>query len=280
MTLKFKNILLTGVFAASALATFSSYAADQSASISAASTSSALAALSPNAATSQVVFDNMTAYESGAAGAAVTATSSSPNTFMGAAYTLAAGTTSITGFDLFPANLSGTAFTALKLNVYVWGGVNTGAVSAANPAFSNLLSNFSVTSTVDSYPTGSFFSFEGIQLAAPIALSGTTIGLTFNIQGSTDGVTFSNVTSLTSLIGYGAAPTVGSAVFNGYYRNAAGETNGNFSSTLRSLGFTDQSLVVRVYGDVATPVPEPTVYLMMGLGLAVLAVARRRKTQA
>jgi hypothetical protein len=269
MTLHFKRVLLTAGFAAALVASTASHADGLTASIAGPAAT----------ASSQLVYDNISAYENGVPGATVTATGSTPNTFMGAAYTLAAGTTAITGFDLFPANLSGTTFTALKMNVYVWGNVNTGTVSAANPAFSNLLGNFSVTSAVDTYPTGSFFSFEGVTLNTPISLTGTTIGLTFNIQGSTDGVNFSTVNSLTSLITYGAAPTVGSNPASGYYRNASGETNGNFISGLRSLsgGATNQSLAVRVYGDVVTAVPEPSVYLMMGLGLAVLGLARRRR---
>jgi len=281
MTPKFNDFLLSGVFAVSMFASASSQASDQIAAVTAASTTSKMATLlTPTAGTPQVVFDNMTAIQEGAPGAAASATSSTPNTFMGQGYTLAAGTTSITGFDLFPVNLSGTTFTTLKMNVFVWGGVNMGTVNAANPAFSNLLGNFSVTSEPGSFDSGFFYSFNGVTLDTPIALSGTTIGLTFNIQGSTDGVNFSNVNSLTSIIANGVAPTVGSAVFNGYYRNANNETNGNFTSTLKSLGLTNQSLGVRIYGENVSAVPEPGIYLMMGLGLAVLAIARRRKTQA
>src|SRR5580765_4379745 len=66
-----------------------------------------------------VVFDNMSNYEGGNTNATVAATGSTPNTFMGDGYTLAAGTTQITGFDLFPVNLSGTSYTGLKINIFV-----------------------------------------------------------------------------------------------------------------------------------------------------------------
>ena len=107
----------------------------------------------------------------------------------------------------------------------------------------------------DDFVDGYFYPLTGVTLSSPIALTGTTVGLTFNIQGSTDGVTFTNVNSLTSLVAYGDAPTVGSTVFNGYYRNANSETNGNFTSSLRTLGNDNESLGVTIYGTVAAAVP-------------------------
>lgn len=235
-----------------------------------------------SAAQATLVFDNVSNFRNGVAGATGTSTGSTPNTFMGGAYNLLSGTTNITGFDLFPVNLSGTNFTGLKINVFVWGTVNTGTVSASAPAFSNLLGSYTATTT-GTYTTGFYFPFEsspattssGFTLGTPLALNGaTTIGMTFNYQGTTDGVTYSNVNSLTSLITTGTPPTVGSNVFNGYYRNANSESNGNFTSALRTLGLTDQSIATRVYGTVA-PVPEPASMVALGLGAA--AMLRRRK---
>jgi hypothetical protein len=202
-----------------------------------------------------LVFDNMSNYENSVSGASVSATGSTPNTFMGDGYTLAPGTVSITGFDLFPVNLSGTSYTGIKISIFVWGSVNTsGSVNAATPAFGNLLGSYTFTST-DAYGTGFFFPIEG----SPV--------------GSAPG--FSLATPLTSIISYGTTPTVGSQVFNGYYRNAASETDGNFTSSLRSLGQQNQSLGLRVFGDV-TAVPEPAVFSIAGLGAAALLIRRRR----
>ena len=229
-----------------------------------------------------LLFDNISPYENGTTGASVSATGSTPNTFMGDGYNLVAGATDITGFDLYPVNLSGTSFTGLKLNIYVWGAVNTGTVSATAPAFSNLLASYSLTST-GTFASGSFFPFEsaspgatpGVTLGTPLVIPSSTIGLTFNYQGTTDRTTYANVNSLTSLIAYGVPATVGSDVFNGYYRNANSETNGDFTSTLRSLGVTNQSLAVRVYGD-AVPVPEPATVGV--IAATVVLAGRRRRT--
>ena len=230
-----------------------------------------------------LVFDDITTQEN-AGFTNVTSTGSTPNTFMGDAYTLSTGTKDITGFDIYPVNLSGTNYTGLQATIYVWGTVNTGTVSATAPAFSNLLGSYTVTST-GTYNTGFIYSFEsatpgvtpGISLTTPLSLSSTTIGLTISYAGTTNGTTYATANSLTSAISYGSAPTTGTEVFNGYYRNANSETNGNFTSTLRSLSLTNQSLALRVYGDV-TAAPEPSTWAMMGLGVVgVVAALRRRR---
>jgi hypothetical protein len=242
-------------------------------------------------AVSTVVFDNSTAFRTVAAGASAVSTSSTPNTFMGDAYVLTPGTTSISGFDLYPVNASGTNFTGLKINIFVWGTVNLGAVSAGSPAFSNLLASYTLTSS-GAYTTGFYFPFEsatpgsapGIELASPLSIPSTMIGVTVNYQGTTNGVTYSSLNNLTSVIAAGAAPggvppAVGTEVFVGYYRNANSETNGNFTSTLRSLAvgtYATQSLALRVYAPVVE-VPEPGTWLMMALGVGTLLLRHKRR---
>jgi hypothetical protein len=230
---------------------------------------------------SSVIFDNISNYENSVSGASVTATASTPNTFMGDAYSFDAGTISITGFDVFPVNLSGTTFTGLRINISVWGSVNlSGTVNASTPAFGDLLGTYTFTES-GTFSSGNFYPFEGspvgsapaFTLSSPLSLNSTTIGLSINYEGTTDGNTYGRVNSLTSLISYGTLPTVGSQLFNGYYRNAASEIDGNFTSTLRSLGQQDQSLAVRIYGEA---VPEPaTTALAAGVGLLAFAALRR-----
>lgn len=223
----------------------------------------ALALVSVVTTKADVVFDNFSAYKSRNTDATANATGSTPNTFMGDGYVLATGTTAITGFDVFPFNWSGTAFNAIKINIFVWGTVNTGTVNVTTPLFGNLLGSYSQTSA-GSYVSGLFYPIEGsspgvtpgIVLTNPVTISSTTIGLTFNYQGSTDGgLTYASVNSLYSIISAGPAPTVGSLLFgNGYFRNANSETNGNFTSTIRSLGLSNQGLAVRVFGTFASAV--------------------------
>ena len=230
-----------------------------------------------------LLFDNMSNFENSVPGASVASTASTPNTFMGGAYNLLSGASSITGFDIYPVNVSGSNYNALKINIFVWGTVNTsGTVNATTPAFGNLLGTYSFTSA-GSFNTGFFFPYEGspngvnpgITLGSPLSIPNTLIGLTFNYQGSTDGgLTFNNANSLTSLISYGTAPTVGSLQFSGYYRNAASEVNGNFVSSLRTLGNSNEGLGVRIYGNV---VPEPSSMAVAGLGIGMLIIRRRNR---
>jgi MYXO-CTERM domain-containing protein len=250
----------------------------------------AVGGIAPGIANAGVVFDNISSYEAGSQNIGVSATSSLPNTFMGMGVNLAPGTTDITGFDIFPVNVSGTNFNALKITIYIWDTVNTsGTVNATTPAFSNLLGTYTATST-GTFTTGFFYNFEGSPVGVnpgltitPLALADTQIGISFNYQGSTDGgLTYNSVNSLTSLImtGGNAATnpvTVGSAVFSGYYRNAGTptETDGNFTSSLRTLGgLFNESLGVRIYSSV----PAPGGLAILGLGL--LGGARRRCRKA
>ncbi len=252
----------------------------------------ALLLLAGSAAHAQtLVFDNLSNFENGVTGATGTSTASTPNTFMGDGYNLLSGTTDITGFDVAPVNFTGSTLTGVKGTIYVWGTVNTtGTVSATTPAFSNLLASYTFTSTGGTFTNGSYEVFQsgspgptpGITLATPLALASNTIGVTMSYQGTTDGINYATINSLSPLITTGTAPTVGSNVFNGYYRNANSETNGNFTSSIRSLGLTNQSLALRVYGDVApTPTPEASTTvslgLMLALGMGGLVVAAKRK---
>ena len=208
-----------------------------------------------------VVFDNVTTTENAGWGDSAYL-SSNPNTFMGDGYQLTPGTTNITGFDFYPVNGTATDFVGMNVVVYIWGSVNQGTVNAGTPAFGNLLGTYTLTVPPGLIPpSGGFFvpvegfpvgSAPGIALPAPLAISGTNIGITINYQGSTDGITYSSYNDLVPLVTYSNAPTVGGQDFNGFYYNVSSENNGNFIEGRGSFGYTFQSVGLRVYGNVST----------------------------
>ena len=204
-----------------------------------------------------VVFDNVSNFEQGVPGATTAGIGSTPNSFMGDGYLLMPGTTNITGFDIFLANNTGIDFSGgLQINIYVWGSVNQGTVNSGTPAFSNLLATYTSFDVVDDFPSGSAFSFEGspagsspgFVLSSPLTIPGTNVGITFNYEGSTDGINFASHDDLNSFISYGTPASVGSNEFNGYFRNVSSEMTGNFIEGFRTLGFTNQSIALRVFG--------------------------------
>ena len=250
----------------------------------------AVAAIAGSTANAAVLYDNMTSAEAGVTGATLSSTSSTPNTFMGDVFGLVSGATDITGFDIFPVNATTKNYNALKITIYVWGTVNTGTVSATTPAFSNLLGQYTLTST-GTFTAGFYYAFEGatigtdpgVTLATPLAIPSNIIGITLSYQGSTNGgVTYATANNLTSLISYGVAPDVGTNPFldvasagtGGYYRNAGSpsETNGNFTSAYRAFAGTNENLGIRIYGDA---VPGPSAAGLLAIG--GLVASRRRR---
>lgn len=239
--------------------------------------------ISVSAANAAVVFDSYSKAEAEGSTIGLSSTTSTPNTFMGTALVLAEGTTSLTGFDLFPVNGTAVNFTALQATVYIWDNVNlSGTVNSTTPAFSNLLASYQVTFT-GTFSSGFYFPIvgavsgidPGVTITDPLALNDNLIGITINYKGSTNGTTFSNANNLTSLLVIGSTatddPVTIGDTFNGYYRNASSETNGNFVSSLRSISTNPHTLALRVYG----AVPEPAA---MGLlAPAALMLGRRRK---
>jgi hypothetical protein len=232
------------------------------------------------------VYDNWSAVENNNGttddGADAFSSTGIPDSFIGSAIGLAPGTQYITGFDLFPTNVTNelatptnVTFTAIKLNIYVWGTVNSGTTSASNPAFGDLLTPTPLSLTIGINPNlppgyyvpleGDHASSPGIILNTPLQLPSNTssIGLTVEVQGTTQNLssgnlTFSDYNGLNNYVVGGTAepaPLVGYDPEDGWYRNANGETNGNFTSTLRSEpGYVNTAIATDVYGG------SPTTY--------------------
>lgn len=210
------------------------------------------------------VFDNVSDFENGVPGATNAALGSTPNSFMGDGYLLTPGTTNITGFDIFPVNLTGIDFTdGIQINIYVWGSVNLGTVNSSTPAFGNLLALYTFYYPGD-ISSGNVYFFEGssppgsapdFPLSVPLAISGTNVGITFNYEGTTDGINYASYDDLNSFISYGAPASVGGLDFNGFYFNQNSEMNGNFIEGVGTFLDSFQGLALRVYGNVAPQIP-------------------------
>jgi len=123
----------------------------------------------------------------------------------GDGYNAASRNQALTGFDLYPVNLSGVTYNALQLDIYVWGNVNTsGHRQRHDTGFQQLIGSLCCQAT-GTFSSGFYFPFEsatpgvtpGVTLTTPLTIPGTTIGITFSYQGSTDGgTTFATANNL------------------------------------------------------------------------------------
>jgi hypothetical protein len=215
------------------------------------------ASVSGSAAQAEVLFDDITAPGPFGLGGPTTAMPpQTPNSWFGDAVNLTASASDITGVDLFIQNDSGQNFNAFRGTIDIWGQVNTGTVNASSPAFSNLLGSDSFGGS-GNYPNNAGQGFAGngglpgLAFSNPIALNGaSTIGISINIQWSNNGGgSFASYNNAGALLAYNGTTATGSGVFNGYYVNLSGESNGNFISPLQSNGKSNQGIYIRIDGD-------------------------------
>jgi hypothetical protein len=217
----------------------------------------ATALISGSAAHADVLYDNITAPGPFGIGAASTSEPpQTPNSWFGDAVNLAASASDITGVDLFVQNDSGESFNAFRGTIDIWGLVNTGTVNSSSPAFGDLLGSDSFGGS-GNYPNNGGQGFvgngglPGLAFTNPIDINGaSTIGISINIQWSNNGGgTFASYNNAGALLAYNGTTATGSGVFNGYYVNLAGESNGNFVTPLQSNGKSNQGIYIRIDGD-------------------------------
>jgi hypothetical protein len=161
----------------------------------------------------------------------------------GGLFALEAGTTSITGFDLFPTvfvtnasngNLSTGAaynYSGLQVTMYVWGGVNLGTVNSSNPAFSDLLGTASFTDYegTGAFENGEIYNYEdpdpgtapGFSLSTPISVAGAgtdtagepVVGISYVVDATNGSnaatATYAPVSGIGATFTYGSPATVG-----------------------------------------------------------------------
>jgi len=240
--------------------------------------------LSGKANAQSLIFDNLSAFETDAPGAAAAYDPGPGETIVGGNFSLPGGTISLSGFDVAVINDSATTVPDLQVNIYVWGSVNTGPFSSTTPAFSNLLGSYSTDLAVNlaqgDYKTlqsGEPGANPGIALATPLMIPvGTTgIGVSYGFESSStlNGV-YAPKTGLTSLVTYGVPPTtdLSGSYYPYFFYNTGGETNGNFNEGPYTFNDPDNEMAARIYGTIAVPEPKGLALL----GVAAIGSFRRR----
>lgn len=162
-----------------------------------------------------------------------------PPPFLGQAFTLSnAGGTSniaITGGTFYMSSYTATTYTDVQVTIDIWG-TASGVSSGTTPAFSNLLTSYTLDLGARSTGANVYYSFN-FTLPSPVTLPTQTGGISFGFKGNTGSglVATSNLGILLRDGTYPVAtgtPAAGIAPTFGFYAPfSSGEADGNFQGS-------------------------------------------------
>lgn len=228
----------------------------------------------------------VTIYDAVSDQSSFTTTGSSPRTYMGQAFNVsgAAGSMPQVTSATVGMFVSGAqTFANVQLRLQIWGTFNAAATGAAD-AFSNPVGGPSTFLLGPISTTGNSVFLFTLNFATPITLPSTmNLGITFNFQTSTDGVTFADNTNVVTAMRIVGAPPipVGQNITHGgntFYRNASGRTDFNFNANdARNITNMTQSNNGLAFSLRAIPEPSTWLLLLGGAGALVGLQRFRRK---
>jgi hypothetical protein len=192
-----------------------------------------------------------------ATGGSFTTTTGSPRTFIGGAANIdgPGPQVDITSVDLFMAATSTATYTNIRARIQFWDTYTP----ANSPVFADAAGAVIEADVGPVSTTINTVSTLTIDLAKPLRLNSLAgKGFTVSFLGDT-GAGPAPLDALTTALSINGAMALGSSAVNagnGFYRNVAGQTTFNFSSTdLRTFtGITDARATIVLRGNASVPV--------------------------
>ena len=193
-------------------------------------------------------------------------------------------TTALTGYSTYGDQMDGMAVTATfadgSSDTATWGTTGSGSGGAFGSGWSISLSgdtfgsNWSLGNGNRSSAMTSLFIDAGVGDAVFDAISDPELS-----PGSARGWAFQSATSLDVTATYSGTVSVGDTWYGDLYRFLKIDIGGDgllFDGVLAFISDTDN---LQISGDIVPSVPEPGTFLLLGIGVAGMAVWQRRKTR-